>query len=198
MRFRDLYSLVADSVSKPHVRFGLVRDLVNNHHKGVGEITIRAISYPVPNLQAHYVLLGTDRTSPYGEEFDLAEIRYCDGLDENPHALRFALTKELMHVFDTEEERTSTRQRFIELMREIQNVPLSEHASPRYRSEIATKWMAAIILCPHKIREPILMEYRAGKLSDAEVATLLKVPRSVVPDIMDDYYERAFESLMQK
>ncbi|MER9402706.1 hypothetical protein NKI36_01445 [Mesorhizobium caraganae] len=143
-------------------------------------------------------MLDTDRTSAYEEEFVVAEIRYCDGLDEQPNDRRFALTKELMHVFDSPEEMANTRARFVQLMSEIQNTPLPEHASPMYQSEITTKWMAAVILCPKPIRQQFLVPYREGALKEAEVAAALRLPRSIIPDIMDDYYDLAFESVMAK
>ncbi|CDX52726.1 conserved hypothetical protein [Mesorhizobium plurifarium] len=198
MRFRDLYEEVVAQVPEPPVRFELLRTLINQRHHGVGEIETKAISYPVRNHQAHFVELGKDRTSPYEEEFVIAEIRYCDGLDEYPNERRFALTKELMHVFDTEEEKTNTRARFVQLMTEIQNTPLPQHASAMYQSETATKWMAAIILCPKPIRQKVLEPYRKGELKEAEVASRLQLPRAFIPDIMDDYYDRAFETLMAK
>ncbi|RWM76903.1 MAG: hypothetical protein EOR99_28080 [Mesorhizobium sp.] len=198
MRFKDLYDEAVAQVQEPPVRFELLKALINQRHHGVGEIEVRAISYPVQNHQAHFVTLGEDRTSAYDEEFTVAEIRYCDGVDEHPNERRFALTKELMHVFDTEEEKTNTRARFVQLMSEIQNTPLPQHASAMYLSEIATKWMAAVILCPKHIRQPLLDPYREGTMKEAEIAAKLQIPRSFIPDIMDDYYNRAFDTLMAK
>lgn len=198
MFFRDLYELIAQEVMEPPVRFERLRALINNHHSGVGEIKVWAIKYPEPNHQAHYILLGSDRTSAYDEEFDIAEIRYCEELDKHPHDRRFALTKELMHVFDSDDEKTDTREKFVRLAREIQNQPLNEHASAMYHSELGTKWMALVILCPMHIRNKYLVGYKKKEIEGFEIAEKLRLPEWVIPYLMDDYYDEVFETLMKK
>jgi hypothetical protein len=196
--FKDLYKLVETEVKLPPVRFERLRTLINHGHAGVGEIKVWAIEYPVPNHQAHYVMTGVDRTSGYDEEFITAEIRYCEGLDKDPRDRRFALTKELMHVFDNASEMTNTREKFLQLTGEIQNQPLPEHASAMYNSELGTKWMALIILCPRHIREIFLEDYKTKKILGFEVAEKLRLPEWVIQYVMSDYYDKAFESLMKK
>lgn len=198
MHFRDLYRLVEEEVKEPPVRFELLRRFINNHHSGVGEIKVWAIKYPEPNHQAHYIMLGTDRTSAYDDEFTIAEIRYCEELDNNLRDRRFALTKELMHVFDTEDEMTNTREKFVKLAKEIQNQPLIEHASDMYLSELGTKWMALIVLCPRHIRDLYVKPYREKLIEGFEVAEQLNLPEWVIQYLMDDYYDTVFDSLMKK
>lgn len=198
MHFKELYELVCQEFSRPPVRFERLRELVNAHHQNVGEIKVWAVNYPEPIHQAHFVELGTDRTSAYDEEFTIAEIRYCAGLDALPRERRFALTKELMHVFDSEDEKTNSRERFVQLANEIQNQPLAEHASPMFTSELNTKWMAVIVLCPRHIRANYLEPYRQKQLEAFEVAETLNIPEWLVRYVMDPYYDRAFEALMQK
>lgn len=198
MFFRDLYSLVEGELQEPPVLFERLRHFINTSHNGVGEIKVWAIKYPQPNSQAHYIMLGTDRTSPYDEEFKIAEIRYCEELDKDPRTRRFALTKELMHVFDTESEMTNTREKFVQLAKEIQNQPLPEHASDMFKSELGTKWMALIILCPKVLRSKYLEGYRTRQIEGFEVAEKLALPEWIVPYIMDDYYEDAFDALMKR
>jgi hypothetical protein len=196
--FRDLYNLVEKEVSEPPVRFEQLRSLINHRHAGVGEIKVYAIKYPVPNHQAHYIMTGVDRSSGYDEEFITAEIRYCEELDKEPKDRRFALTKELMHVFDNDSEMTNTREKFVRLVSEIQNQPLPEHASDMYNSEIVTKWMALVILCPKHIRAMYLDDYRSRRIAGFEIAEKLQLPEDVIQYLMDDYYETVFESLMKK
>jgi hypothetical protein len=196
--FKDLYRLIEKEVKDPPVRFEQLRSIINHGHSGVGEIKVYAIKYPVPNHQAHYIMTGVDRTSGYDEEFTTAEIRYCEELDKEPKERRFALTKELMHVFDNESEMTNTREKFIRLVSEIQNQPLPEHASSMYNSEIGTKWMALIVLCPKQIRLRYLEDYRQRKIAGFEIAEKLQVPEDVIQYLMDDYYDTVFDTLMKK
>ncbi|UYN99281.1 MAG: hypothetical protein KIT02_15385 [Devosia sp.] len=198
MLFRDLYKIVEQEFTEAPVSFDFLRSTVNKGHAGVGEIKIWAITYPVPNHQAHYVLLYTDRTSGYDDEFDVAEIRYCDALDGDPFERRYALTKELMHVFDTDAEKTDTREKFIKLLKEIQNQPLAAHASAMFNSELDTRWMAAIILCPKYLRDKYYPDYWANKIEDFELSEIFQIPEWVIGFIMDDYYDEAFELLMKK
>lgn len=195
MFFRDLYRLV-EQQEQPPIRFETLRHLINTTHSGVGEINVWAIKYPQPNHQAHYIMLGTDRTSPYEEEFKIAEIRYCEELDKHPRTRRFALTKELMHVFDSESEMTNTREKFIQLTKEIQNQPLPQHASDMFKAELGTKWMALIVLCPRPLRNKYFDRYHAREIEGFEVAEKLALPEWIVPYIMDDYYDDAFDALM--
>ena len=118
MLFKDLYDIVVAETHEPPVRFERLRAIINERHAGVGEVKVWAIKYAEPNNQAHYRMIGTDRSSAYEEEFILAEIRYCEALDHDEAERRYALTKELMHVFDNEDEMTNTREKFIRLVKE--------------------------------------------------------------------------------
>ncbi|QJR19290.1 hypothetical protein [Pelagibacterium halotolerans] len=198
MLFKDLYEEVVGKVDRPPVPFDLLMHLINTRHAGVGEIKVWSIKYPMPNRQAHYKLVGTDRTSAYEEEFDIAEIRYCEELNDHPRERRFALTKELMHVFDTESEKVDTREKFVEFVKEVQNQPLASQRSERFNSELDTRWMAAIILCPKPLRDIYLTSFRSGAIQPYEIAEALRVPEWVIPFVMDDYYDQAFDLMMRK
>ena len=198
MLFKDLYDKVEETVTKPYVRFDMLRDAINLHHAGVGKIELWAIKYPIPNKQAHYKLTGRDRTSPYEEAFDLAEIRYCEELDEHPRERRFALTKELMHVFDMPEERVDSREKFVSFLKEIQNQPLASQRSDSFNSELNTRWMAAIILCPKHLRDQFLQDYQDRNLQPFEVAEIFRVPEWIIPSVMGDYYDVAWDVMMNK
>jgi hypothetical protein len=196
MLFKELYEF-ADSHERPPIRFEALRGQINAHHNAVGRVDVRRITYPNPTTSAHYILADTDRDSPYEEEYTVAEIAYCSALDADESEKRYALTKELMHVFDTDEQRAGSRERFIQLMRDVQNRPLEKHASAMYRSEMDTRWMAALILCPKSLRDPIADAFRANGISLPEVAELFRIPEWVASFVMDPYYDTAFASLVE-
>lgn len=197
MLFKNLYDFVVDEFRQPPVRFERLRQLINAHHAGVGIIKVHAIKYPEHTHQAHYVMQGYNRTSAYEEEFVEAKICYCEGLDEHPRERRFALTKELMHVFDDEESMTNTREKFIQLMKEIQNKPMPEHRTKTFNTELDSRWMAAIILCPKHLRDQYVDKFRSGDLQPFEIAEMFRIPEWVVPFLMDDYYDTAFDKLVK-
>lgn len=195
MLFKDLVAHVIVH-DKPAVSFDFLRQKINLHHSGVGSINVWAVKYPTPNRQAFYKLLGTDRTSAYDEEFVEAEIRYCQELDDSPRERRYALTKELTHVFDSEDERANTKEKFKTLLREIQNQPVPTDASPMYQADINTRWKAAILLCPKKYRDEYKAKYDVGDMEVYEIAENFMVPEWIVPFVMDDYYDHIYRSFV--
>jgi len=195
MNFRDLYKHI-EKVEGPYVPFEVLRGVINAHHLGIGKVDVIYIQHTEPNKQAFYRLTDTDRTSAYEEEFTSAEIVCCDELREHPRERRYACTKELMHVFDTTDQRADSREKFITLMREIQNKPMQEDMSPMYKSELDTRWMAAIALCPKHLRDQYVEPYREKALADFNIAEIFRIPEWVAPFVMDEYYETAFNNLL--
>lgn len=189
MIFRELYDRAA-ALPAPPVGFNYLCDLIVAYHDELGRIDTYAVTHPEPNKQAYYRLGENDRSSSYDEEFQVAEIVYCDGLDADERERRFALTKELMHVFDQPDAMVDTPEKFRALLREIQNKPLDQ--SPMFKSELDTRWMAAIILCPKPFRDNVLADYQAKRLENFDIAEFFDIPEWVAPFVMDDYYNVAF------
>lgn len=196
MLFRDLYEIVANG-EHIYVEFEMLRKLVVAHHEYIGRIDVISIRNNPPTDRAFYRLADSDRSTAYDDEYQVAEIVYCSRLDEDKPARRFALTKELMHVFDGEDEKTDSRAKFIQLMHEVQNRPLPQHASAMYRSEGNTRWMAALILCPKPHRDKLYAEFKEGQLLTSEIAEIFRIPEWVASNVMDEYYDEAFEALVK-
>jgi hypothetical protein len=193
MRFADLYQR-ASKLAAPPVGFDFLRKQVDAHHQTIGRVDVYAVEYPVPNREAHFRLGESERTSPYADEFEIAEIIYCEALGDDPRELRYALTKELMHIFDAEDALVDTPEKFKDLLREIQNRPLS--TSAMFRSELDTRWMAAVILCPRNFRDLYVEGYKNGDLANFDIAEIFDIPEWVAPFVMDDYYDEAFATLV--
>jgi hypothetical protein len=194
MLYRDLYK-IAEALEKPPVTFQFLRKAVNAHHPIVGRVDVISIDYLPPTGQAFY-RLSADRSSAYEEEFLVAEIVHCNNLRADIREYRYALTKELMHVFDRQAEVVDTAEKFRTLLKEIQNRPLLTHASPMYVSEIATRWMAVLMLIPKKFRDEHLELYKAKDIADFDLAEIFEVPEWVVPFAMDDYYDIIYKSFV--
>src|SRR5690606_28370954 len=112
------------------------------------------------------------------------EIVYCSSLDDDNPERRYALTKELMHAFDSEDEEASDRARFIQLMRDVQNRPLAKHASPMYQSEFDTRWMAALVLCPREARAEFPTGKEATPVVVSEFAARFLIPEWVASFVL--------------
>lgn len=192
MNFRDLYQQAA-AANRPYVRFGMLRDYINSHHPTVGRVDLRRVAYPTPTRSAYWHLSDTDRDSPYEEEYTVAEIVYCASLDDDLPDQRYSLTKELMHAFDSEEQTAGDRERFIQLMRDVQNRPLSKHASPMYQSEMDTRWMAVLVLCPRDARAEFPTGKDATPVVVSEFAARFLIPEWVASFALDEYYDLVYD-----
>jgi len=195
MQFQELY-LYAEGLPHPPVGFDFLRAKVKAFHPSIARVDVFRVEYPVPNRQAHYRLGDRERTSPYDDEHDVAEIIYCHALEADAREMRYALTKELMHIFDSPAAMVDTAEKFRQFLREIQNKPLPADSSAMLLSELDTRWMAALILCPKKFRDQYVADYKSKKLQNFDIAEIFDIPEWVAPFVMDDYYESAFKKLL--
>ena len=195
MRFVDLVDS-ADRLEHLPVTFEFLRDCINRHHPDVGKVITRAISNVNPDGRAYFLHSEEERTSAYGNPFTDVQINYCDSLDDDIPERRFVVTKELMHVFDSQEARTDTRESFLALMREVQNKPVQEHASEMFKSENNTRWMAAIVLCPPSLRLPLVTRWKNGGLLLSEAAEICNLPEWITVLILDDYFDKVYDLLV--
>jgi hypothetical protein len=130
----------------------------------------------------------------YGEIKWITEIRYF--ADLNMCWQRFVSCKELMHVFDSPEERVDSGKKFSQLLDEIEAPLPVDASSPMYRSESRTKWMALAVLCPVPIRDIFKPKWLAKELSDYEVALELRIPEGLIHTVMSDRYDAVLEYLL--
>ncbi len=95
---------------------------------------------------------------------------------------RFVFTKELMHVFDSEDEKTSSPELLEHLLAEL-DTPSSLERSKQMVSEIKGFWMALACLCPEKNRQDFLAQKQKGHLDDYGVALQLRIPQQYVSNL---------------
>lgn len=124
----------------------------------------------------------------------ITDIRYEKAL--NICWKRFVCCKELMHVFDTQEERSNSAERFARLLKELEAPPLAEQASEMYFSENRTQWKALAILCPLPVREHYIAKRAAGEMQDDyDVALELRIPKLYVPTILGEDFPQIVKLL---
>lgn len=123
----------------------------------------------------------------------ITEIRYFKNL--NTCWYRYVCCKELMHVFDSPEERVDTAIKFDKLLEELASPPLPGDASPMYRSENKTKWMALAALCPLPFRDYYKPMWNREEMSDYDVALELRIPEGLIKTVMADYFAEVIDSL---
>lgn len=195
MNFADLYEYAA-SFKDPIVGVsGHLRPRIIMNHHDVGEVNFWPVEVDEDDILG-YMVYDRDRSTPHGDEFRIVDIRYSRDL--NRCWRRFVCCKELMHVFDNEDERTDSRHKFFTQMTQLESAPLKQDASPMLSAEIKTVWMALAVLCPLPLRNQYLPAWQKGELTDYDVALKFRVPELVIHNVMSDYFERAIDSLLSE
>ncbi|KCZ96956.1 hypothetical protein HPO_17445 [Hyphomonas polymorpha PS728] len=128
---------------------------------------------------------------PYGQPLWVTEVRFSNKL--NTCWRRFVCCKELMHAFDAEHERADTAEKFLQLLNELELPPPTP--SGMLVSEARAVWSAMAVLAPARLIAPLSERYKAGDISDYEVALALRVPEFYVPHIMEDAFPRIVQRL---
>jgi len=100
---------------------------------------------------------------------------------------RYVYSKELMHVFDTPEEKADTPAKF-DLQIEKFSDP-SKAMSPQYRAEIKAQWRALMVLCPEGRRLEFKRQLAANETSPAVVGAALRIPSGYVSELVRDDFE---------
>jgi hypothetical protein len=198
MLFTALYEFAASGGAKSEKSPVSVTKLAH-HIKGTGHDGIGQINFwPVKmneNVMLGYMTEDFDRSSAYDEEFKVVDIKYSNGLDFCWS--RMVCCKELMHAFDTASEKTSSRERFIQLMEQLESPPMAEDFSKMLIAEFRAEWMALIVLCPKEMRDQLKARIDAGEIDDAQAADLAKLPAIMMRAIKSEYYDAAIEDLIR-
>jgi hypothetical protein len=90
------------------------------------------------------------------------------------HMRRFVYTKELMHVFDTDEEKADTADKFSAQAEKFSDPEVA--LSPAYRAEVKAFWRALAVLCQETRRREYQQALIDGRISLEVVATALQIP----------------------
>lgn len=99
---------------------------------------------------------------------------------------RFVTVKELMHLFDTEEQKVDSGISFSELLDEF-SAPLPER-SDAMDSEVMASWMALALLCPEAARLGYAERRSSGMVTDLQIATDLRIPEQYVSTLFERHF----------
>jgi hypothetical protein len=116
MNFADLYR-ASNVLTTPNISLKALVRVVKEQHPRVGDVELWECDLNEGISLAH-MTYEEDRTSPYGDPYDVAVIRFARTL--NRCWRRAACCKELMHVFDDSAAQTSDRGKFLKLMKELE------------------------------------------------------------------------------
>jgi len=191
MLFKELYEFAA-SLETPVIPVKELGRRIVSHHAEIGEITFTPAVLD-ENTTLGYVVYDYDRSSAYGDEFKILGVRYSDSL--NRCHRRFVCCKEIMHAFDNEDEKASTREKFVRLLRELETAPLEN--SPLLSSENRAEWMALLTLCPKPRRDALKAQYEAKDITMRQIAEQILIPEWAIHALMSDAYDAAHRSLVE-
>jgi hypothetical protein len=103
------------------------------------------------------------------------------------HWRRFVYTKELMHVFDEQAEKTDSPAKF-DLQIEKFGDPSLE-TSAQYRAEGKAFYRALMVLCPEARRLEYKQEINDNKISLDVMASALRIPTGFARNLMTDNFD---------
>lgn len=192
MQFSDLYNF-SRSVEGALISVRRLADYVQANHPDIGEVNFWPVTL-AEEITRGYVVYDYDRSSAYGDEYKILGIRYSNQL--NRCWRRFVICKELMHAYDTEAQRTNSRDKYEILMRQLESLPRSDDFSEMLESEYDAEWMALLVLCPKPTRDQLKTRWLAKELTDLDVALEIRVPEAVVSSLMSDYYDAVHADLI--
>jgi hypothetical protein len=95
---------------------------------------------------------------------------------------RFVYTKELMHVFDEEDEKAGDEKTFDIQIEKFKDP--SKEMSPQFRAESKAFWRALGLLCPEVQRKMFMDQVAAGALSPDVVAASLRIPGRFIRELL--------------
>lgn len=107
---------------------------------------------------------------------------------------RFVYTKELMHVFDTAEEKASDEKSFDTQIEKFGDPAAG--MSPQYRAEIKALWRALGVLCPEATRKHLRASLESNSISYDVVSATLRLPVIYVRELMRPDFEGFLKASM--
>ena len=99
---------------------------------------------------------------------------------------RFVTVKEMMHLFDDDEEITDTAEKFSTQLAELDGSTPNTQRSPQMVSEIRCFWMVLACLCPEGHRLAFEQARKNNETDDYAIAVQLKIPAQHVPSLFRD------------
>jgi len=117
--------------------------------------------------------------------------------DQNYCWERFVYTKELMHLFDNDDEPTDSAEKFEKLLTDLEAPTATEPPSKQLISERKGLWMALSCLCPEANRIEFQSLLDKGHIDFYGIALQLRIPEQYVPLLFQSRYEAIVQNLIK-
>ena len=106
---------------------------------------------------------------------------------------RFVYTKELMHLFDTDEQSADTPVKLDTILADFE---MPSGADPVAESEYLGFWMALACLCPEANRLIFKEAFEKNHIDYYSIALQLKIPELYVPLLFQERYRVIIDDLL--
>ncbi|QIF82574.1 hypothetical protein [Brevundimonas sp. 'scallop'] len=157
------------------------------------EIEVYAVSID-RDLSPGHVIVRDFREDRHDDADLRADVRIFKGL--NTCWVRFVSCKEMMHLFDSDEEAVNERHKFFTLMDELDAPPPPSDQSAMLNSEYDAEWMALLLLAPKPLRDEYRAKLVAEEITVYDVAWKFRIPQLVVRALMSDRYDQRYKILV--
>lgn len=111
-----------------------------------------------------------------------------DGLKANKCWQRFIVVKEVMHLFDEDDEKTAEANSIQELLTGLE---ASDYRSgnKQLESDARAVWMALACLCPEAKRQEFKQKKLEGLIDDYAIASQLRIPQAHIRKLLSDSFD---------
>ncbi len=188
MSYRELYTRVQGQPGKVSTKW--IRDQI------IAITPLTAVKERWTGLIDETHIRGFYIEGPLGPPVPLAQnealITLARSLDKDWR--RIVYTKELMHAFDTDDEKADTPEKF-ELQLEDLGDP-SADMSPQARAEIKAFWRALGALCNAQLREHFQLALQREEMSSTVVAARLRIPERYIRHLVRNDFQNIIDPLM--
>lgn len=111
---------------------------------------------------------------------------------------RFVFTKELMHFFDSPEEKVAHASHLESLLSDFEVPKPTSERSEQFESEANGLWMALACLCPEKHRLEFKEQLKDKHTDYYEIALKLKIPEHQVPNLFRENFLDIIEKIIER
>tara|TARA_B100000678_G_scaffold183936_1_gene153740 strand:- start:14651 stop:15268 length:618 start_codon:yes stop_codon:yes gene_type:complete len=194
MNFDEFHTLIRSQFTETPIRFSDLRLKVHAYHRGINVVKLYPYDMGKSGCKtAHYVLKDQPENDMRESAHDVpcfnAEIRFCETLKDEHNDFNFVMTKELMHVFDTENQRVSNAHSFKKLLRDAENrPPPGASLSEEFYAEHLAYWRALVILCPIEKRDRLKVEVESVNASQFDVSEAFLIRNTDVSTVLSDNF----------
>ena len=195
MSFQQLYDRVQDQGDRVSTKWIRAQVIELSPIKAVKEFWSSAMDHA--NLRGFYIegpFTGVPALSLDDNQALIGLSRMMCSAPEGKNWRRAVLTKELMHCFDTEEEKADTPEKLSLQVERFSNPKTP--VSPQFHAENVAFWRSLAVLCKETRRTSFKEDLEANRISIEVVATSLGLPLHHVRLMMRDDFEDILPDIM--